>query len=156
MKRRTVLVSLMLAAAGVAALVGYGYVQSADVAAGTCHGMTAETCQVVCQGKTQGGPAHDQCTGSCAECPMMKAGTCPGVKSGTCQSASGEAISGSGCTGHTGGCHAGAHSGTCPGVRSGKCDATTSHPHPAGECPMAQAAAGKQPSCHATYPSSSK
>jgi hypothetical protein len=127
MKRRTVLVSLMLAAASVAALVGYGYVQGADVAAGTCHGMTAETCQVVCQGKTQGGPAHDQCIGSCAGCPMMKAETCPGVKSGMCQ-----------------------------GIKNGKCDATAAHPHPAGECPMAQAAAGKQPPCHATCPSSSK
>ena len=107
------------------------------------------------------GMASGQCTGSCTGCPMMKAGTCTGMKGGTCQGASGQAMSAAGCVGQKSGSCAGAQGAACQGMKSGKCGAMATQAQAvpaqsAGGCPMAQAAAGKQASCQASCPMSTK
>lgn len=155
MKRRTLMVIAVLAAAGLVAFVAY--VQGAGPFARPCSKTAAVEVQAVhmtngaasevgcCATAASAAGVHAGCTGDkdgkcagdCTACPAMKEGNCPGAASG-CQ-----AMSASGCAGHA----AGQTTAACEGAKSGKCAGVASTAKTTGGCPGAQASSAKQTQC---------
>jgi hypothetical protein len=177
MKRRSVIITAVLAAVGLVTLVAY--VQGAGPFARPCcttatvevqavhmtNGAASETgccvaaapaggAQACCPGYKDG-----KCSGDCTACPAMKEGRCPG-SAGGCQAISGcqampaagcagAAVAGTSCQGAVSGkcTGSGVCSATCVGAKASSCSGAASTASPTTGCPGAQASSAKQGKC---------